>query len=165
MPPPSYIVDANVFIEAYRRYYAFDLLPPFWECLIEHARTGRICSVDHVLDELERQQDDLAEWAHARFAKWFFPTDEADVTASYRQIMEWVNRQSTLLPVAKAEFASGADSWIVAYARVNAARVVTMEKPADDAKKCIKLPTLCRAFGVQFANTFDMLRQLGVCFS
>ena len=28
--PVVYVLDANVFIEAARRYYAFDLVPRFW---------------------------------------------------------------------------------------------------------------------------------------
>jgi len=30
-----YVLDANVFIEAARRYYAFDIAPKFWDTLIQ----------------------------------------------------------------------------------------------------------------------------------
>jgi len=36
----EYVLDANVFIEAARRYYAFDIAPPFWESLVQHAANG-----------------------------------------------------------------------------------------------------------------------------
>lgn len=29
----KYCLDANVFVEAHRRYYAFDIAPPFWRAL------------------------------------------------------------------------------------------------------------------------------------
>jgi hypothetical protein len=29
-----YVLDADVFIEASRRYYAFDIAPKFWDSLI-----------------------------------------------------------------------------------------------------------------------------------
>ena len=37
----QYILDANVFIEAYKRYYAFDLCPGFWRS-IEHCGCNRM---------------------------------------------------------------------------------------------------------------------------
>jgi len=37
-----YILDANVFIEATRRYYAFDLAPKFWDSLVHYAANGQI---------------------------------------------------------------------------------------------------------------------------
>ena len=30
----GHLLDANVFIEAAKGYYAFDIAPPFWEALI-----------------------------------------------------------------------------------------------------------------------------------
>ena len=44
----TYVLDANVFIEAARRYYAFDLAPKFWESLVLHAADGRIQSIDRI---------------------------------------------------------------------------------------------------------------------
>ena len=51
---PFYVLDANVFIEAAHRYYAFDLAPRFWESLEHHAANGRVRSIDRVRQELER---------------------------------------------------------------------------------------------------------------
>jgi len=49
---PVYVLDANVFIEAAQRYYAFDLAPGFWQALLDHAKDGRIQSIDRVSVEL-----------------------------------------------------------------------------------------------------------------
>ncbi|MHB9112955.1 MAG: DUF4411 family protein, partial [Thermoleophilia bacterium] len=40
-----YLLDANVFIEAANRYYAFDLVPAFWQALIDHATNGELLSI------------------------------------------------------------------------------------------------------------------------
>lgn len=39
-----YVLDADVFIEASRRYYAFDLVPfnRFWDILLHYADDGAI---------------------------------------------------------------------------------------------------------------------------
>ena len=37
-----YLLDANVFIEAYKRYYAFDIAPAFWNNLALAAQDGLV---------------------------------------------------------------------------------------------------------------------------
>jgi len=93
MPPAVYVLDSNVFIEAARRYYAFDLAPRFWESLIEHANTGEIESIDWIKKELEKgkgkkgEEDELARWSDSDFSHAFCSTDEEDVIEFYGQVM------------------------------------------------------------------------------
>ena len=84
----AYVFDANVFIEAARRYYAFDLAPRFWESLVEHANNGRIESVDRVKQELERGKDELAEWADSCFVHAFASTDEVSYESILRRLRQ-----------------------------------------------------------------------------
>jgi predicted nucleic acid-binding protein len=160
-----YVLDTNVFIEAARRYYAFDIAPPFWESLIQHAKNGRIYSIDRVKQELERGKDELATWATSQFNDAFASTDEEDVIASYSEVMNWVQAQDQFLDAAKADFAAVADGWLVAYAKVKGYIVVTHELPAIDARSKVPIPNVCEALGVSYVDTFAMLRELGVRFS
>ena len=160
-----YVLDANVFIEAARHYYAFDLVPAFWKCLVDHAKAGRIRSVDRVNKELQLLNDPLASWAQSEFGGAFASTDEEDVIGVYTDIINWAQDNEQFFDAAKADFARAADPWLVAYARVKKCVVVTHEQPAPYAKKDIKLPDVCLTFSVSFINTFEMLRELGVCFS
>lgn len=57
----KYLLDANVFIEAKRRYYAFDVCPGFWECLVWHHQGACVESIDRVKQELELGDDDLKQ--------------------------------------------------------------------------------------------------------
>jgi len=161
----SYLLDANVFIEAARHYYAFDLAPRFWNSLLEHAAKGRVLSVDRVMEELERCGDELEEWARTRFFGAFARTDVDDVIDTYRQVMVWVQSREQFWDAAKAEFARGADGWLVAYARARGCILVTHEALAPDAKNRVPIPNVCQAFSVRWVNTFSMLRALGVRFS
>ncbi len=165
MDAATYILDANVFIEAARRYYAFDIAPPFWESLVYHAANGRIQSIDRVKQELERGKDELATWATAQFSDAFASTDEEDIIESYSEVMTWVQAQEQFSDAAKADFATGADGWLVAYARCKGLKVVTHELPATDARRKVPIPNVCDAFGVNYGDTFEMLRELGVRFS
>jgi hypothetical protein len=157
-----FVLDANVFIEAARRYYAFDLAPGFWESLMRHAAEGTIRSIDRIKHELERGQDDLANWARTDFSHAFASTNEVGVIESFGQIMIWVHAQGQFSDAAKAEFADAADGWLVAYAKVNGCTVVTHEALAPDARRRVPIPNVCYAFDVPFLDTFEMLRGLGI---
>jgi len=56
----QYILDANVFIEAYKRYYAFDLCPGFWRSIEHYGAQGKLASIDRVRDVL-REGETLDE--------------------------------------------------------------------------------------------------------
>jgi len=165
MDGATYVLDTNVFIEAARRYYAFDLAPPFWESLVQHAENGRIYSIDRVKVELERGKDELAEWATSQFSNAFASTDEEEVTNSYASVMDWVRAQDQFSDAAKADFADGADGWLVAFAISKGRIVVTHEVLDPGVKRKVPIPNVCEAFGVSYVDTFEMLRQLGVRFS
>ena len=162
MNNPLFVPDSNVFITAKNDYYAFDLAPAFWDHLIRLAGNGRILSIDFVKDELERGNDDLAQWAKNDFSDGFISTAEDDVQESYREIMAWVQSQDQFSDAAKAEFARVADGWLIAYAKSKGCIVVTLEALDPKIKKKVPIPNVCQAFGVQFVRTFDMLRRLGV---
>ena len=161
-----YVLDTNVFVEAARRYYAFDIVPGFWQMLIDQARIGNIISIDRVKSEIDRgdDDDDLKTWANSNFYPWFVSTDEDVVNDAYRRIMEQANRQKQFTPYAKAEFSSAdnADAWLVAYALSKNYLVVTHEQYAQDIKREIKIPNVCKEFGVEWLDIYQMLRALHV---
>lgn len=165
MDGATYVLDANVFIEAARRYYAFDLAPPFWESLVHHAENSRIRSIDRIKEELERGNDELAVWARGEFSDAFASTDEEDIIGSYTQVMGWVQAQDQFSDAAKADFANGADGWLVAFAKSKGRIVVTHEVLDPNIRRKVPIPNVCDAFGVKNVDTFTMLRELGVRFA
>lgn len=156
------LLDANVFMQAARQYYAFDLAPGFWEALVQQAIQGRIRSIDRVKRELEKGKDPLADWARADFADAFVSTATDYVTAQYREVMRWVAAQDQFHDSAKAEFADGADGWLVAYAKTEGAVIVTQEQLRPEIKRRVPVPNVCNQFGVRWTDTFEMLRTLQI---
>ncbi len=49
----SYILDANVFIQAKNLHYGFDFCPAFWDWLIENNRTKKVFSIEKAADEIK----------------------------------------------------------------------------------------------------------------
>ncbi len=166
MKGSTYLLDANVLIEAARRYYAFDFAPKFWDSLLKYAGTDRILSIDRIKEELNKGHDELAEWANTHFSSAFVTTDSLEVIEMYAQVMVWVEDQQQFSDAGKAEFAAAADGWLVAYANVNDCILVTHEALAPpEARRKVQIPNVCRAFDVTWVDTFAMLRDIGVRFT
>jgi hypothetical protein len=162
----TYALDANVFIEAHRRYYAFDLCPGFWESLIWHHEAGRIWSIDRVKDELERGNDHLAQWVGREMPEGCFAsTDDNEVVNWYSKMVAWVQGEPQFVPEAKAEFAQKADAWLIAYAKAKGLVLVTHEIISKEIKRKVPIPNVCQKFNVEFVDSFEMLRALTVQFS
>jgi hypothetical protein len=162
MPAGVYVLDANVLIEASRRYYAFEIAPGFWKSLVQRVNEGRVVSIDHIEAEIARGNDDLWDWAKQNLAPWFLPTDDDVTIQRYGQIVEWVQSQGQFSEAAKDDFHGGADGWLVAYALSDGCVVVTQETYNADAKRRVPIPNICREFKVPVVDTFKMLRELGV---
>ena len=163
----TYLVDSDVFITAKNLYYSFDICPGFWKSVLHHHREGRIFSVDRVRSELlaGHKTEDLVRWVRDEVPEGFFvPVDTDVVVRAYTDVMMWVQRNPEYFDHAKAKFATGADGWLVAYARMHDATIVTNEQSAPESRKEIKLPDVCKQFGVRSDDAFAMLREQNIHF-
>ena len=162
----QYLLDANVMMEAKRRYYRFGLCPGFWECLAWQHKQGTLLSIDRIKKEIDHGKDDLTEWAKKSAPKSFFAaTTEPDVAAWFGKMVAWVQAEKPYLPEAKSEFATGNDAWLIAYAKQHGLVVVTHETYDANIKNRVKIPNVCVQFGVDYIDTFDMLEALDTQFT
>lgn len=159
-----FLLDANVFIEAYRRYYAFPICSGFWLALTRERERSRVFSIDRVSAELIDRNDDLARWTRAVPNTFFKRTADRQVVSVFADVMSWVRGERQFKPEATAEFAEDADGWLIAYAKVNGLILVTHEVIAPDAQAKVPIPNVCVEFGVPYVDTFEMLHSLKVCF-
>ena len=160
----KYLLDANIFIEAYQRYYSFDIAPSFWDALQQNAEAGKLISIDRIFQEINSFDDTdmLKHWANEEFINWFESTDDETVFKTYRDIIQWAIDQTQFTVPAKNEFASVADSWLIACAKTRNYTIVTHEVYNEQIKRKIPIPNVCRAFDIPYINTFEMLRRLGI---
>ena len=164
MTATVFALDANVFIEAHRRYYGLDLCPGFWDCLGYHGERQRLLSIDRVRGELLQGSDALSRWVKKAPAALFVSSAEPDVVRAFREVMDWVARNTQSRPEAKTEFAAAADGWLAAYARVHGTVLVTHEQYIPGVKRRVPLGNVCHQFDVPTKDTFSMLRDLEVRF-
>ena len=154
-----FLVDTNILVEAYRRYYAFDLVPSFWEFLDRNFDAGSLVSIKPVLDELKEGNDALTEWAKNR-SHFFRDIADGATFQAMGEIADGVKQQG-YWQSAVDEFLGIADYFLVAYAAAHGLTVLTHELPRPESKKRVLIPDVCRAFGMDYVDTFTMMRALG----
>ena len=158
-----YVPDTNVLVAAYHHYYAPDICPGFWDSLLHHMVSGRLLIIDRVFEEIISPTA-LVQWTERATGDSYATTATQPIADAYRQLIDWVQDNPQFTPAARANFARIADGWLAAYAMANGTVVVTNEVSAPQSQSSVKLPDLCRQFGVPCVNTFEMLRGLGVQF-
>ena len=157
------LLDSDVLITAYRDYYAPDYCPGFWSCLEHYLAVGRLLIIDPVRDEIDAPSE-LVQWVNRLPQHAFAPVD-APMIQAYRTVAQWIQSNAQYTAAALDGFAKGADGWLVAYAMVHDATIISNEVSAPGSKNRVKIPDLCRQFGANDSLKIqDMLRELGASF-
>ena len=120
-------------------------------------------SIDKVRSEI-RHPEALVAWTRNLPKGFFVSTDKKPIEEAFVSMANWVEDNEQFLLRAKTEFLRVADGWLAAYAQVRGATLVTDEKFDPAVKRRVPLPNICREFNVSYANSFTMLRYLGVRF-
>jgi len=88
----KFVLDADVFINAHRVTYPFDVVPGFWAALAFHHEKKRIFSIDRVRKELEGFGDRLEQWSDESVPKSFWKgTADKAVIDQYQAVVQWAN--------------------------------------------------------------------------
>ncbi len=160
-----YLLDTNIFLEAQQRYYASDICPGFWHWLDNAMHAGLVASIVGVHDELAGYGDDLSNWITARrHTGWFLDVDDEATQEAYGEIVQHVEGVALYTRAHKDVFLSGADPWLIAKAKTMNVQVATHEQFSENSHK-VKIPNVCRRFGIQYSDTFDVLRRLNASFT
>jgi len=133
----SYLLDANVFIQAKNLYYGLDFCPAFWDWLIIQNAAGIVFSIEKVGDEIESGDDELAVWAAQRGPGFFLKPDN-EMLPSLATVSNWTTSQK-YEPAALNIFFQVADYYLIAHALEHEHIIVTHEIASSSTKK-IKIP-------------------------
>jgi predicted nucleic acid-binding protein len=152
----TYLLDANVFIQAKNLHYGLDFCPAFWRWIVDKNAAGQVFSIDKVADEIAAGADELTGWAEQQNGSLFRPTDLLAV-AQFGKVSAWVVGQH-YEPAAINTFLQVADFYLIAHALAEGHTVVTHEVPANSTKR-IKIPNVCAGLGLRFMTPYEMLRR------
>ncbi len=151
----SYLLDANVFIQAKNLHYGFDFCPAFWDWLIEKNIDKKVFSIDKVEDEIAAGGDSLSTWIQGKAKDLFLRTD-SNIADQFSTVSNWTMSQNFEMS-AKNTFLQVADYYLIAHALAHKYIVVTHEIPSNSAKR-IKIPNVCAGLGIKFMTPYEMLR-------
>lgn len=84
-----FLLDSSSFVTPFRFYYAFDLIPTYWERLRKYVEEQRIILLDLVRDEIDKGEDELTDWIHeGEFTVCNHVT--ASIVNQYQEILQYV---------------------------------------------------------------------------
>lgn len=152
----TYLLDANVFIQAKNLHYGLDFCPAFWQWLLDNNAAGRVFSIDKVADEIAAGGDELTEWMRDQGNDLFITTGAA-AAAQFATVSAWATQQQ-YEPSAISTFLQVADYYLIAHALADEHVVVTHEVPANSVKR-IKIPNACIGLNLRFMTPYEMLRR------
>ena len=135
-----------------RRVYPREIFSPVWDLLSDLSTSGVVASIDQVLEELKKQDDDILEWSEDH-AGMFLPLD-GPIQMKAKEILR--EFPDNFVDLRKRK--SGADPFVVAAAVVEGAAVVTEEKKSGGPHK-VKIPDVCVVFDVECFPLLELLRR------
>lgn len=158
-----YLLDANILITAHNSYYPVDVVPEFWEWLAHQGEAGHIKMPIETFEEVKDGSNDtdrdlLYAWVqdNAHKAAILF---EEDVQP---QLVRQVTRHYAPDLTDDELEAIGRDPFLIAHAMADPANrcVVTTEVWKPRQRQNRHIPNVCEDAGIQWCDTFAMLRAL-----
>ena len=151
------LIDANVLIEAHRRYYGMDICPGFWDWMAKALASGDVALLPQVEKEITPRSQRLIGWLRDE-ATVAEPITLRPVGISRRRVTTVANA-SGCTQFSINRFLKGGDYHLAAFAHAGSHRVVTLETKEDPnkANRRLKIPDLCNSMGIDWATPFRML--------
>lgn len=152
----AYLLDTNVFIQAWNLGYKWDRCSEFWHWLVQKNEENIIYSIKEVLNEIKRKDDELARWVEGINGNFFIEVN-SNVESKLKDIDNWIKAQNYAGAAVDA-LKKGAGSFLVAHALSvqDGFKVVTLEKRSNSKSK---IPNVCDSFNIDCIMTDEMLRR------
>ena len=164
-----FLVDSNSFMTPYRFYYAFDLVPAYWNAILEFIKSGRVVVLDMVKSEIDNGEDDLSRWMSEADNLKVIPHVNESTIGKYQEIIQFIATSGFYKESALNTWAQRnvADPWLIASAATNGYTLVTEEVGTNNLstkqpQKSAKIPDVARKFEVKTINIYEMMRRLGI---
>ena len=158
-----YLVDTNILIAAARDYYRFSYGTRYWDWLLAAHRQGSLYSIQQVRDEIEEVDASFQAWLDQGETQNFFLETVPEWVPLYQRVIGYVT-SSYEDSKERADFANGADGWLIAAALCYQGTVLTFERPAPQSTSKPKVPTVAEAFQVACQTPWQVYEDLGAQF-
>lgn len=166
----KFLIDANTLMTASRFFYAYDLVPSFWESFEDEIKIGNIVLLDMVKAEIDKGQDKLKQWVSEREDDFEICNHvDSEIIPKYAEVMQYIQECGFYNEKGLNEWARNevADPWLIATAAAKGYKLITFEQSAGslNAKNKsgrVKIPDVAKHFDVEVHNLYHMMRQLKI---
>ncbi len=157
----KYLIDTNIFITGHKVHYPMDIHVSYWGALVDQIAQGNFVIIDKVRDEI--QDAPLVNWLRQNVQRELYATT-ADSIGEYSRIQQWAAQSAVFSCIEKSHFANSkvADPYLVAKAMSGGYTIVTYETSVGQGSTKIKIPDVCKAFGVRCISINEALRELSI---
>lgn len=146
---PGYVVDTNALIDLWRRRYPRDVFPTLWQKIEELIVSGEMVAPLEVLNELQKQHDELFAWAKKQKCFKDLDADQIDyVKKILREFPSLIDEKKTV---------PDADPFVIALALAKGWRVVSSENPAGVSVRK-RIPDVCAHYKVPCLGLLEFFR-------
>ena len=163
----EYLLDTNIYIQAWQLQYPRPVFPGFWEWFQANHQSGRIRTIDKVVQEL-KESSAIHAWVKENAIQ--VSTSDSATTEAYKQVIK--TAKSRVFPdkqkytqQAMEEFESVADSFLIASAYVHNVTLVTWEVPNNQQKSKVHIPDITKPLCVEVITTPKLLITLNPRFT
>lgn len=166
----KFLIDANTLMTASRFFYAYDLVPSFWEMFEDEIKAGNIVLLDMVKDEIDKGQDKLKQWAAEREDDFEVCNHvEPEIISKYAEVMQYIQECGFYNEKGLNDWARNevADPWLIAAAAAKGYKLITFEQSAGslnikNKSGRVKIPDVAKHFEVEVHTLYHMMRQLRI---
>lgn len=154
-----FVLDTSAIVDAWRDWYAPEIILPLWDDLEELAGKSIIMIPGAVIIELESNDDELYKWCKSRERILSKP-----VTNEVQKILNWISSKYINLSRSGVPRSKNfADPFVIAFASHFQATVVCHESPSNDMSGP-KMPDVIRDMGIRRVRFPTMVKELGLKF-
>ena len=168
-----YLIDTSSILDAKKYRYRFGPRQPFWLWLARQIHGGKVVVIEQVCDEIAVGHDELAEWI-AGFAEQA-RIEPLSYPGHLREMKRWIlanypEGAFQLFTDVSKRGRRSADPYLILHALHQREHgleehvVVTQEVPSFPGGR-VKIPDVCRRFGVRCITLSEMLAEAGVDFA
>ena len=160
----EYLLDANIYIQAWEFQFPEPVFPGFWEWFQANHQSGRIRTIDKVVQELQKHASSaICAWVKENAIS--VDTSDEAITEAYIRVIKAA--QSRVLKNGRvytqdaiAEFGRVADSFLIASASVHNTTLVTWETPNDQQTSKVYIPDITNLLNIKIITTPKLLLEL-----
>jgi hypothetical protein len=149
---PGYCIDTSALVDLWRTHYPPDVFRTLWTKDLENLISqGILIAPEEVLNELEKRDDELLEWAknHRKMFKDLNREQQQQLRIILGKFQDFVDTKKNI----------DADPIVVALAKSKDWTVITSESTKKGGRP--RIPYVCKDFDVKCITLVEFFREQG----